>query len=66
MIITSRWTGGTVAVCGRRQTGTHAGLGVAAAWWDGFPIAFALTCIIELPAYLGAFGVARLVSAAER
>jgi len=24
-------------------------------WWYGFPIAFALTCIIELPAYLGAF-----------
>jgi hypothetical protein len=24
-------------------------------WWDGFPIAFALTCLIELPAYLLAF-----------
>jgi len=24
-------------------------------WWYGFPIAFALTCMIELPAYLGAF-----------
>jgi len=24
-------------------------------WWYGFPIAFALTCAIELPAYLGAF-----------
>lgn len=24
-------------------------------WWHGFPIAFALTCAIELPAYLGAF-----------
>ena len=24
-------------------------------WWYGFPIAFALTCLIELPAYLGAF-----------
>jgi hypothetical protein len=25
-------------------------------WWDGFPVAFALTCVIELPAYLLAFG----------
>jgi hypothetical protein len=24
-------------------------------WWDGFPVAFALTCVIELPAYLLAF-----------
>lgn len=24
-------------------------------WWNGFPIAFALTCVIELPAYLVAF-----------
>jgi hypothetical protein len=24
-------------------------------WWYGFPIAFSLTCMIELPAYLGAF-----------
>lgn len=24
-------------------------------WWYGFPIAFVLTCAIELPAYLGAF-----------
>ncbi len=24
-------------------------------WWEGFPIAFALTCLIELPAYLMAF-----------
>ncbi len=24
-------------------------------WWDGFLIAFALTCLIELPAYLMAF-----------
>ena len=23
--------------------------------WNGFPVAFALTCVIELPAYLGAF-----------
>ena len=24
-------------------------------WWNGFPIAFALTCVIELPVYLLAF-----------
>lgn len=24
-------------------------------WWGGFPIAFALTCLIELPVYLTAF-----------
>jgi hypothetical protein len=24
-------------------------------WWNGFPIAFALTCLIELPVYLLAF-----------
>ena len=24
-------------------------------WWYGFPIAFVLTCMIELPAYLSAF-----------
>lgn len=24
-------------------------------WWEGFPIAFLLTCAIELPAYVGAF-----------
>ena len=23
--------------------------------WNGFPVAFALTCVIEVPAYLGAF-----------
>ena len=26
-------------------------------WWFGFPGAFVLTCVIELPAYLGAFVV---------
>ena len=26
-------------------------------WWSGFPLAFVLTCVIELPAYLGAFVV---------
>jgi hypothetical protein len=25
-------------------------------WWDGFPVAFALTCVIELPTYLLALG----------
>jgi hypothetical protein len=24
-------------------------------WWNGFPVAFALTCVIELPVYLLAF-----------
>ena len=24
-------------------------------WWDGFPVAFVLTCVIELPVYLLAF-----------
>jgi hypothetical protein len=24
-------------------------------WWHGFPVAFALTCVIELPVYLLAF-----------
>ena len=24
-------------------------------WWNGFPVAFALTCLIELPVYLLAF-----------
>ena len=24
-------------------------------WWDGFPLGFALTCVIELPAYLAGF-----------
>ncbi len=24
-------------------------------WWEGFPVAFALTCAIELPAYVLAF-----------
>jgi len=24
-------------------------------WWNGFPIAFALTCVIEMPVYLLAF-----------
>jgi len=23
--------------------------------WEGFPVAFVLTCVIEIPAYLGAF-----------
>jgi hypothetical protein len=26
-------------------------------WWSGFPVAFALTCVIEVPAYLVAFHV---------
>jgi hypothetical protein len=29
----------------------------ALSWWSGFPLAFVLTCVIELPAYLGAFAV---------
>jgi hypothetical protein len=24
-------------------------------WWGGFPIGFALTCVVELPAYLATF-----------
>ena len=24
-------------------------------WWDGYPVAFLLTCLVELPAYLVAF-----------
>ena len=24
-------------------------------WWNGFPVAFALTCVIEMPVYLLAF-----------
>jgi hypothetical protein len=27
----------------------------ALSWWYGFPLAFALTCVIEVPVYLGAF-----------
>jgi hypothetical protein len=26
-----------------------------ALWWDGFPVGFALTCVIEVPAYLLTF-----------
>ena len=38
-------------------------------WWEGFPVAFLLTCIIELPAYVVAFatlGWCRLRPSARR
>lgn len=38
-----------------RHTGARAGTGDPAAWWFGFPMALLLTCVIEVPAYLGAF-----------
>ncbi len=43
----------------RRRTGGRLGRVLAAdsplLWWYGFPVAFALTCVIEVPAYLAAF-----------
>jgi hypothetical protein len=38
-------------------------------WWEGFPVAFVLTCVIELPAYVLAFatlGWCRLRPSARR
>jgi hypothetical protein len=38
-------------------------------WWDGFAVAFVLTCVIELPAYVLAFvtlGWCRLRPSARR
>jgi hypothetical protein len=56
MIMLSRRAGGvgsTGAICGRM--GDVLTPGSPLLWWNGFPIAFALTCLIELPAYLIAF-----------
>ena len=56
MIMTSRRTDGPRAsgsIWGRMDVVLTPGSPLL--WWDGFPIAFALTCLIELPAYLMAF-----------
>jgi hypothetical protein len=45
--------GGSELICGRM--GGVLSPGSPLLWWEGFPIAFALTCLIELPAYLMAF-----------
>jgi hypothetical protein len=45
--------GRSVPTCGRM--GGVLSPGSPLLWWEGFPIAFALTCLIELPAYLMAF-----------
>ena len=49
----ARGTGASGLVCGRMVAVLTPGSPLL--WWDGFPIAFALTCLIELPAYLMAF-----------
>ena len=44
-------------------------LGSPLLWWDGFAVAFVLTCVIELPAYVLAFvtlGWCRLRPSARR
>jgi hypothetical protein len=56
IITISRLAGGVRSlgpICGRM--GVVLPPGSPLLWWNGFPIAFALTCLIELPAYLLAF-----------